>query len=216
MIEILIPTTPERAAFLNWLRWNIDKQTCLPPGTRLTIDDEPSETIGEKRQRLLERSTGDVLIWVDDDDWQHPDRIRLSLDALRDHDIVVNRHGYFLDIATGAGSKFEPALNLCGIAVKGDLARSVPFASRQTGEDTEWVQRVLRLGSVFSSATPLSCWICHDENTVNTAKEHVFDLPPELIRYRLGTAWGDTSEQMAALRRRVRIANEAKQKTSDG
>ena len=48
----------------------------------LQIDDDESVKLGGLRNMAIEESRGDVLIQWDDDEWYHPDRIRLQVEAL--------------------------------------------------------------------------------------------------------------------------------------
>lgn len=46
-------------------------------------------TIGEKRNLAIEASTGEVIAHLDDDDWSHPERLRVQRDALLCGDVDV-------------------------------------------------------------------------------------------------------------------------------
>lgn len=70
-LSILIPSLEERAEQLNNLRAHIAAQI----GDRhhlvevITYVDNKQRTTGYKRQRLLEESHGEYIVFIDDDDW---------------------------------------------------------------------------------------------------------------------------------------------------
>lgn len=59
--------------------------------------------LGEKRNRLAEAATGDVLVHVDDDDWQPADRVRRAVEALESSgaEVVGKSELCFWDLTTG-------------------------------------------------------------------------------------------------------------------
>lgn len=55
----------------------------LPDDRRITyVRLDGRTSLGEKRNLAAEAARGEVLVHVDDDDWSHPDRVRIQLDAL--------------------------------------------------------------------------------------------------------------------------------------
>lgn len=83
-LSILICTITTRKAFLDRLLGVLMPQVeAVGDRVELLIDcDEGQVSIGAKRQRLLEASTGAWVSWTDDDDMLEPDHIASVLKAL--------------------------------------------------------------------------------------------------------------------------------------
>lgn len=82
-LSILIPTLPERAAFLRRLRAVLDPQMLGQP-VELLLDERPRPvTTGTKRNALMERARGDYVACVDDDDLVSEHYIDDVLSALK-------------------------------------------------------------------------------------------------------------------------------------
>ena len=86
MLEILIPTLPDRRAYLDRLLAQIQPQ--LLPGITAITDDGPG-TIGAKRQRMMESASADYIVFIDDDDRIAPDYVQRIHDALQHEPDVV-------------------------------------------------------------------------------------------------------------------------------
>lgn len=70
MLSVLVLTHPERQAMLTKLLDELywQKSRCVWP-VEILVDHKPADSLGAKRQRLLERATGSYICFVDDDDW---------------------------------------------------------------------------------------------------------------------------------------------------
>lgn len=54
------------------------------------LHQEGRRSLGDKRNSAIERSSGDVILHWDDDDWMHRRRISLQVDALRESDCDIS------------------------------------------------------------------------------------------------------------------------------
>lgn len=103
-LSILVPTMPQRKAFWPWLSWNINKQReinwveteiiyALDPTAGRVLDVQgqngpvlrfiEGHSLADKRNKLLEAATGELVCWFDDDDWHHPLRLKTQIDRLK-------------------------------------------------------------------------------------------------------------------------------------
>jgi glycosyltransferase involved in cell wall biosynthesis len=96
-LGILIVTLKRRRPFLDRLMRRLAPQ--LSPRVEVfTLEDEGAETIGAKRQRMIEACDSRYLCFVDDDDLVHTDYCELILKALdEDPDVVGFRTNYYED-----------------------------------------------------------------------------------------------------------------------
>ena len=89
LITIFVPTMTSRAAVFEVMMAELNRQmaSLVDPSEveLLTELDDGELTIGAKRNRLLERATGDYVASVDDDDKIHPRYLELITDKLRAH-----------------------------------------------------------------------------------------------------------------------------------
>ncbi len=110
--------TEGRAAFMPWLLWCFDRQTWphrelivvdssaqplhLPGRNDVRVVAVPAGTgVACKRNRALREAGGELVAWFDDDDWQHPERLTLLVDALRAGAVYAGaRRGWFVDLAS--------------------------------------------------------------------------------------------------------------------
>ena len=87
ILSILIPTLPERAEKFNKLFFDINFQIEMQNAFEIVevlIDEAPKgKSIGEKRNQLLQKASGEYVCFIDDDDKLSNDYIRLILKALQ-------------------------------------------------------------------------------------------------------------------------------------
>lgn len=182
----------------------------------------PNRTgIGPKLQIALELAKGDyVCIWSDDD-WQHPDRLQRSVEAAQigqGFDVVGWETGWFAKLPTRTGYYFEAIpyksrgiiTSAAAALVKTSAARLAVFQDI-FAEDTAWIRDVLR--SVDKSQTLTlqpwahSLWLVHGRNTSPRGQLSHLWQPVEAfdeLRTLVGSpAWGGTTTELQALRRRI-------------
>lgn len=78
-VSILTPTTPDRAQFMERLAIIVNRQT--HPIHEWLIDDG-SGLIAEKRNRLIKRATGDIIVHMDSDDIYSPEYVEKAVSFL--------------------------------------------------------------------------------------------------------------------------------------
>ena len=177
----------------------------MPPGTG----------IGPKLQIALELAKGDfVMIWCDDD-WQNPDRIHRSVKAAYrdDRDVVGWDMGFFLQLREPLratryecrGIRTSAAAALARMSV----ARKAHFEDERA-EDTAWIRRVMAATTKDRIATlepwPHSLWLVHGRNTEQRNYDHLWqplDNFPGLLFLWASEYWGDTTNELRALRERL-------------
>lgn len=160
---IAIPTIPERAEQLATLRKEIDRQRKWLrevwgfKHVRVITDDTQRGvmTVGQKRQRLYEKSDCQYTMILDDDDFLAPNALEKIVQAIEKHpDVVTFKQLCYLESYIGVcnirkGSEIEPAafeqfkrpaFHVCPI--KTDIARREPFEFVNFGEDLDWAVRI--------------------------------------------------------------------------
>jgi len=81
-LSVLIPTLVERQEQLATLRGELDRQIGKRGVEVIHAADNRQMTIGQKRNMLLNQSSGEYTVFVDDDDMVSPDYIDKVLAAL--------------------------------------------------------------------------------------------------------------------------------------
>lgn len=77
-LSILIPTLPERYRMFEYIHERLIEQISDYDGLQtieILFDPHPTKTIGDKRQALIDRSRGEYVVFIDDDDQITPDYI---------------------------------------------------------------------------------------------------------------------------------------------
>ena len=87
LLSLLVATFPGRYGMLDKLLDYLNAQIeAYEPGlVEIVIDDKPAPSLGEKRQRLLDRARGRFMAFVDDDDLVAPDYIRRVVGAIENN-----------------------------------------------------------------------------------------------------------------------------------
>lgn len=81
-LSILIPTLSSRSAKLKELTDELNFQIQSKPVQWLSLGDNKSMSVGEKRNTLLDMAKGEFVAFVDDDDTIHPTYIASLLEAI--------------------------------------------------------------------------------------------------------------------------------------
>jgi len=117
-----------RPRFAPWVAWNYAKQTGTVERELVTVQGAPEGgTLTADRARALELATGSHVAWFDDDDWQHPQRLELSLELGQDLGIVGSRRAFYYDIRSQRCAPYVGEdLIFNSLLVPIELARSVP------------------------------------------------------------------------------------------
>jgi glycosyltransferase involved in cell wall biosynthesis len=181
-VSFLCITTDKRAPiFRDWVLFNFNKQHGVEHELVIVTDSTESaqiwpETavvvnmrgnIPEKRNAAYAASSGDVLVWLDDDDWKNP------------FSAMIGVHHVYRGIAVGSSVSFfygiheqmsqpligdRPFFNSL-VFHRDDW---VPFnESIEVASDTEWMTRFSEGVSLVDMKSPLHFWLVHDYNISN-------------------------------------------------
>lgn len=212
--------TEGRHAFLPWLYWNWAKQDhpakeLVVVGPDLTLTGrpgvvpvlcEPGLPVPVKRNIALDHAQGDLVAWMDDDDWQHPRRLTAMVAALENGPaaVVGGWRSWFVSVATGRCELFEMHRGVLFNNLVARRDRCGRFdEARHVASDTPWMAG---LGPTVRVPGVWSMWLCHDRNLSNPASERRLYLPLETAVDDVGAdAWADTGARLAALRNRVAV-----------
>lgn len=219
--------TEDRDAFMPWLRWNFDKQD-YPHRELVVVDSSrgepqllsgpglslircaPGTSVAKKRNMALEAAQGEFVTWFDDDDWQHPRKLALLAEALRDgRALAGNSRSWFVDLMTGRAREhvWQRSILFNSLGARRELAAGVPFdEARRRASDTPWTVALRRKahGSEVVLDRPLFFWLCHERNLSNPTGRKRFPESLEAVRRAAGAeAWGETDAKLEALRTRL-------------
>lgn len=117
MITIITPTGGRPEAFALCEKY-MARQS-LKPDQWIVVDDYPQETICTMGQEIirpepfwsegqmtlprnllagLNQAKGDIVLVIEDDDWYHPDYIKIMAEKLKDHDLVGEGGAWYYNI----------------------------------------------------------------------------------------------------------------------
>lgn len=160
-LSILICTLEERKLQYDNLRSSLFSQYCLLPQYQESVEilsccDNREMSVGAKRNALLKQSTGNFLVFIDDDDSIHPNYIKLVMEALQLNPDCVGLNGIITFNGTnprkfvhsikvnewyesdGVYYRYPNHLN----PVKRELALQVGFPECNFGEDKNYSDRL--------------------------------------------------------------------------
>lgn len=159
-LSILIATMPIRVVKLNSLWKMLEANGLNFPDVEVIVDNSMEYNIGTKRNKLLERATGDYITYIDDDDQIPSNYVQLILDACKlgsdcvgiNGTITTNGHDlrkWFISREygswyTGAEGTYYRTPNHIS-PVKRELALQSGFPEISFGEDAEYSRRLLPL-----------------------------------------------------------------------
>ena len=170
-LSILIPTVGPRHIYLNRLLSSLEAQiinNSLQDKIEVIVfKDEFENTIGAKRNRLLQASKGKFTCFIDDDDIIHPNYCRIMSDIIDEEDDIQhigfkvrlfingnrsretyhsikfkgwyqNHSGYYRQTTT-----LNPILGI--------ISRSFTFPEKNNEEDKDWVMKVIDSGLLIKN-----------------------------------------------------------------
>lgn len=144
-LSILIPSIITRKAMLDRLLAVINPQ--LTDGVQVITDIDNGEiSIGNKRNRLLEKATGEFLCFIDDDDTIAEDYISTMLETINNNP-TIDAIGFLEEVWTL--NKPRNIRILSGEAllhlnpVRSSIAKTEAFIDSNLGEDRNWIKRVI-------------------------------------------------------------------------
>lgn len=214
--------THERPQFMPWLLWNFNRQAW--PDKELIIVDSsaevfareqsdvrvvaaPGANVPAKRNIALAEAAGDVITWLDDDDWRHPDSAAVLEPLLDGAAVVGGRVTWFVNLFSEETRRLVVRRGVLFAAMLVDtaVARSVAFdESIEKGTDIIWMDALLAANQYAFDYDAPSMFLCHDRNMGNGAYRHHFNGPLSDPQGVIGRkAWGDTTKQLRQLRGRL-------------
>ncbi len=168
--SILIPTLKERKKVFQELYTKLTKQikdNNLENVVEIVVlSDNRTKSIGQKRNELLEQSTGEYICFVDDDDDIHEHYIEMIYNALLTNPDCVNLIG----IKTTNGKQprtfihsikytswfekdfiyYRPPNHLN--TIRRDIAIKFKFPEKNHGEDADWSMQIAKSGLLKKEA----------------------------------------------------------------
>lgn len=165
-LSLLIPTTPDREHFMIVLRREIKEQI-----ERLHLQglvevleelDNKEYSIGWKRNRLLERATGEYLAFIDSDDRISTDYISKVMEGIKKGVDCCSLTGQYRE----NGKYFKPFIHSVEFdrywedesfyyrypnhlnAIKSSIAKQFRFPEINHGEDTDFATQIFRSGKL--------------------------------------------------------------------
>lgn len=162
--DILILTLPQRQTKFEALKMELERQIRFSNATNAVnvrfFLDSGENSVGFKRNQLLQSSVADYICFVDDDDWIASDYISLLFEAIQKGPDCVSLIG--LITTNGKNPKqfvhsiryehyfeendiyFRPPNHLN--VIKRSIACNFEFPLINHGEDTDWAMQVCRSG----------------------------------------------------------------------
>lgn len=158
ILSILIAHLPARSILLNRLVADLKNQA-IGYEVEILVDADPG-SVGAKRQRLLEKSNGDYICYIDDDDSVSPDYLKSIIPHLGNYDVIgfqgeittnghkpklftiSKEHGY--EEKGGIYYRFNNHLS----PVRRSIAIQVGFKDMSFGEDHDYAVRLKESGLI--------------------------------------------------------------------
>lgn len=214
--------TESRPEFWPWLWWGFAKQD-YEDRELVVVDSSPVPVVSEdprvrvvpavpgtsvatKRNLALSAARGSVVAWFDDDDWQHPRRLSLLVEALVPGSSVAgSTRSWFVDVAQRRVRRYHAhggvVFNGLGATTAG-IGELRFDEGRRRAADTSWVRALVSGGERGPIAVPevLTWWLCHRRNLSNPSVKYSFPEPLARLREAVGSAdWADTDEHLDRL-----------------
>lgn len=159
LICSLVSRTELYRALAKGLRGQIDSLEAGDIVEVLVLTDNKEITTGSKRNKLLQKATGDYIVYIDDDDKVSANYISALLGKMQSNPdvIVFDAHRYHngkFDRPVKYGIDYEKDFNTARfyyripnhlMCVKRELALQVPFKDVNFGEDSDYAKRLLPL-----------------------------------------------------------------------
>lgn len=219
-----LTVTHNRPEFMPWLLWNFDKQShrdkelvvvdssetavSFPGRDDIQVIHTPGANVPQKRNIALQQAGGEAVSWFDDDDWKHPDFLKLliNLKTAENKPVAGQRYAWFVDIGSLRANSFRQRYGVlfAGMLLDTELARSIPFAETElAGSDITWRDEILK--NPYAETFEAYCFfLCHTKNLGNLATVHRFTEPLEAVTETIGhKAWGKTTGHLKALQKRM-------------
>jgi len=223
----ILGLTENRPAFMPWFLWNTRKQTYentevvlvgaesdrwLPSGCVEVLRTPDGTSIGAKRNLALRSAGGKYVVWFDDDDWQHPERVQRTVDYLEEHPnvgIAGWGKGAFVNLQEMNWNPYkgikQPIHSISGFRTEEALRFSY-IEKHCIGSDTRYMDIALRKcrHQLLDDPHLISFWLRHGRNWTHKDKKSKINLSLKELKTTIGVAaWGDTDRWLEITRRNI-------------
>lgn len=163
ILSILIPTLPERAHLLQRVLGLLGTH----PEVEILTDPRGREvTTGQKRNDLIDRSQGEYIVFVDDDDFPQNGYTHEIIHAIRmnDYPDCITFEGWYTEnqgpripFVIKLGERYEARGGIVYrwpnhlVPMKKRIAQAVRFPNKTVGEDYEWSREIAQRGLIKTS-----------------------------------------------------------------
>ncbi len=184
--------TEDRPEFMPWLMWNYIKQThedkellIIDTGetihNRVALENLPGVKVVHREHGMklpakmnlaLDLADGDAIAWMDDDDWQAPDRLeRLAGALIEGRSMSGTLKAAWINLENRTLVRHtSPMVIFNSCLVRLDAARSARFdESILKTSDSHWMMDLLKRHRPVILPDMLHAWVCHGENICNPA-----------------------------------------------
>lgn len=191
--EVICLSVTCRPNWRPWLEHQLAKQEhphelivfddCVKPTWTVAVRPERrlQMTLGEKRQALLDiMPKGEPFCWWDDDDWFPKERIYIGQELLKEPaiDIIGYGEGIFVDVKTLQTRRLDAGERVTfNGAIFSPRAALTKFQPMNRGEDTMWLQGVLKDATVVSYPNMQHAWMSHEGNVSGKRGSMSFEGP---------------------------------------
>ncbi len=158
--------TENRSAFIPWLAWNFAKQDyprrelvvvdssdvpCKLPGVTV-VSCARGTSVARKRNIALAAARGTFVTWFDDDDWQHPRKLSILVDALGDDYAIAGAcRAWFVDLRRKRARTYESQrmVLFTGSAFRRSALETTRFdEQKMRAADTQWLKTLIQQAQV--------------------------------------------------------------------
>lgn len=168
-LSILICTLPKRKLFLERLRAILVPQ--IDDHTEILFDHSAIDTIGTKRNRLLQKAQGKYVAFIDDDDRVSDDYIEKLMEGINKGVDCCSLIGVITDDGVNPRvfhhsikySRYETVSDPSGYSdimylrfpnhlscIRADIAKMFTFPETNHGEDTDWATQIHHSGLLMT------------------------------------------------------------------
>lgn len=170
-------------------------------------------TCGQLRNLALAAAEGAYVVWFDDDDWYHPERVQWLVDALEgtDEPWAGWGCGYYMHLASRMGGFLPPRAPFVingGAIYRTEIAQSVAYDDVPAGSDRRWIHALAsRFGTnglVLRDERLHAIWMQHVGNTSPTLRGAPGPLGETDFAARAEGWWGTTSRRLEVLEAALR------------
>lgn len=215
--------TENRPEFMPWLLWNFrrqkyaDKELVIVDSSdspyksrfkNIRVIHAPGLNIPAKRNLALQSANGELIAWMDDDDWYHPERLKTLAELITEETPIAGpKVAWFVNLFTLKAKSFvqRRGVLFSGLLARKQEAASVMFPEHvDRGSDLDWLEGLQARYRVAETWDVPSFFLCHDRNAGNNVAVHQnFNRELNDIINTVKCAWQETTSELEALRQRI-------------